>query len=301
MPKVSIIIPVYNSSSTISRALISIFNQTYNDYEVVIVDDGSTDDLQRTLEVYEGKYRLFSQSNAGASAARNFGVKHAVGEFIAFLDADDYWHPDKLRLQIEVFERVPHIALCVTRGIKVKEKDVSQSSCFESIDSPRIQLISNFTEIFLNPYFGTPGVMMPRRLFEEVGGFDESLNTAEDIDLWLRVAYGRSVARIDYPLFYAVSRPLSLTSRQSDNTFRDNLIVVEHFISNHKSFQENSEVPIRIVKSLILQRWGSSLLSRREVSLAYKKLKTSLYYRINIRTIYLLIKAIFYLVTGKKY
>src|SRR5579862_1320744 len=107
MAKVSVIIPVYNGAATIGRALASVFAQTFTDYEIVVVNDGSTDDTASVLAGYGDRIRTILLSNSGPSAARNAGVSASSGEYLAFLDDDDEWMPRKLELSIPVLERAP--------------------------------------------------------------------------------------------------------------------------------------------------------------------------------------------------
>ena len=103
MPKVSVIIPTYNRAHYICETIDSILAQTYRDYEIIVVDDGSADNTRKVLQKYDGKVRYFYQKNRGPSAARNFGISQSQGEYIAFLDDDDLWTENKLELQIDFF------------------------------------------------------------------------------------------------------------------------------------------------------------------------------------------------------
>src|SRR5262245_42395210 len=106
-PLISVVIPAFNSAATLPRALASVFAQTCTQYEVIVVDDGSTEDLVAALQPYRARINLVRQSNAGAAAARNTGVRHARGKWLAFLDADDFWHRRKLELQLQACEARP--------------------------------------------------------------------------------------------------------------------------------------------------------------------------------------------------
>src|SRR5208337_1705827 len=114
MAKVSVVIPVYNGAATISCALASVFAQSYSDYEVVVLDDGSTDDTASVLAGYGDRIRVISQRNRGLSAARNAGVRASGGEYVAFLDDDDEWMPEKLARSAAVLDQDPNCALVYT-------------------------------------------------------------------------------------------------------------------------------------------------------------------------------------------
>ena len=116
-PTVSIIIPAYNTAPTLPRAIDSVLGQTFSDYEILVVDDGSKDDVNAAVAPYGERVRLIRQNNAGASAARNNGARHARGRYLAFLDADDYWLPGKLSRVAEEFEKHPDTGM-VYHGLR---------------------------------------------------------------------------------------------------------------------------------------------------------------------------------------
>ena len=119
LPFVSVIIPTYNRAVSIGRAIESVLGQTYVEYEIVVVDDGSTDNTQQILKTYDGLIKCIAQKNAGVSAARNAGIQIARGEWIAFLDSDDQWFPNYLKLQIECIERSPEIIAQVSNAVTI--------------------------------------------------------------------------------------------------------------------------------------------------------------------------------------
>lgn len=114
-PEVSVVIPCYNAEKYLRQAIDSVFAQTYSNLELIVVNDGSTDKSGAILASYGDRIRVIHQQNQGLSAARNVGIASALGEYVAFLDADDYWQPDKLRQQIAVMEANPNLALCHTQ------------------------------------------------------------------------------------------------------------------------------------------------------------------------------------------
>jgi glycosyltransferase involved in cell wall biosynthesis len=290
-PAVSVIIPAYNSAGTIARALDSVLAQSYRDFEIIVVDDGSRDDLESALTAYSSRITLVRQPNSGASAARNAGARMARGELLAFLDADDFWHERKLELQVQAFERRPEIVLCWTQevhwfpGEACPEMAIPHGTSVEPIFS------SCFEEIFANPYLGTPGVVMPKRIFLQLGGFREDLRCAEDVDLWLRAASLGDTALIPWPLFCVVVSPNSLTATQPEGTYRDNLRVIDDFCSEHPDFARLHRVLVRRVKSRVYENWGSSLLVDNQPRRAMTVLWRSLRQLPSARAAYLLAKA----------
>jgi len=180
---VSIIIPCYNSEKTIQRTLHSVVQQIYKNYEVVIVDDGSTDGTKKVIYSFlknrDIKYEYIYQKNSGPSSARNNGVSHARGEYVAFLDSDDTWHRDKLSIQMTLIEEKQLNFLGAT--YQYDEFNYNQK-----LDVMLNKF--NFYQLLIKTRFSTPGVVMKKDFFIELGGFDEEMKYAEDNDLWLKAS-----------------------------------------------------------------------------------------------------------------
>jgi len=184
MTDISVVIPTYNRAFRVTRAVTSVLYQTFTDYELIVVDDGSSDGTWNRLNPLAPHIRyLRHHSNLGVSAARNTGIKAARSPFIAFLDSDDYWLPEKLSVQMDFFRHHREVVACQTeevwirKGIRVnpRRKHLKPSGdIFES--SLKLCLVS------------PSSVMLRRSLFSEVGLFDEDLPACEDYDLWLRIS-----------------------------------------------------------------------------------------------------------------
>ena len=191
---VTVVIPCYNSQNTILRALNSIVRQTYKDVEIIIIDDGSTDNTQVLIQqFFENKtiqYQYIYQSNAGPSSARNKGVQNAQGDYIAFLDSDDEWHKDKLKLQMEVIQNKNLNFLGSRYQYDVFDYEQKQTIKLESYC---------FNSLLLKTRFSTPGVVMKKDFFLFLNGFNESLKYAEDHDLWLRASLKNDLYLIEEP------------------------------------------------------------------------------------------------------
>ena len=186
MPKVSIIIPAYNAAAYIADAVHSALAQTWPDKEIIVVDDGSHDSTAAIAESIAGVTCL-RQANGGVSRARNVGVRHSSGDLIAFLDADDVWHPGKLTAQIALLERYPECNLVYSDFTLVLEETVPNEWPCDSAGMQSHSRNSALESSFLNPFFGTSTVIVRRNAFDQAGGFDESLPYAEDIDFFLRI------------------------------------------------------------------------------------------------------------------
>jgi glycosyltransferase involved in cell wall biosynthesis len=183
VPLVSVVIPAYNAAQFLGDTIQSAKDQTLQDLEIIVVDDGSRDQTAAVAESYPG-VRCIRQANQGVSAARNTGVNAASGEFIAFLDADDIWHRDKLRQQIDGMLAQPDIDisrthLCETPWTPAEDLEICQRTLISVDEALEIT--------FLRPYFATSTVIVRHRAFDRVGGFDTALRVAEDINFFLRV------------------------------------------------------------------------------------------------------------------
>ncbi|OCQ96603.1 glycosyl transferase family A [Nostoc sp. MBR 210] len=185
MPKISVIIPTYNSEETIKTTIDSVLSQSFTDFELIVINDGSTDStLDIVSQIQDARLKVFSFGNAGGNVSRNRGLKQAVGEFVSFLDADDVWISDKLVSQLEVLQDNidARIAYSWTDYIDENGKFlVSGSHITVNGDVYERLLVSNFLENGSNP-------LIYREALIELGGFDESLSAAQDWDMWLRLA-----------------------------------------------------------------------------------------------------------------
>jgi glycosyltransferase involved in cell wall biosynthesis len=207
MAKVSTIVAVYNGAATIDRALSSIFAQTFTDNEVVVVNDGSTDDTASVLSRYGDRIRVITQPNRGVSAARNVGVRASVGEYIAFLDHDDEWMAEKLARCVTVLDQDKACGLVYTDAFKVDLKGLpmpNQESQTDGVDSPTM------AQMLARPWNVVPSQVVVRRsAFERAGGFDERLGAScEDLFFLLRAREFGHFLRVRESLVRKTTRPL---------------------------------------------------------------------------------------------
>jgi glycosyltransferase involved in cell wall biosynthesis len=194
MPKVSVIIPTYNRRDFVREAIASVLAQSYRDFELLVVDDGSRDDTAAVVQEFEG-VRSISQPNRGVSAARNYGVALSNGELLAFLDSDDLWQPRKLACQVAFFTAHPETRICQSEEIWLRHG---------TRVNPHHKHRKTGGDIFVRSLelclVSPSAVMLRRELFEQVGGFDESLPACEDYDLWLRIAATEPIHLLETPL-----------------------------------------------------------------------------------------------------
>ncbi len=188
---VSVIIPTHNRWPMLGEAVDSVLAQTVSDYELIVVDDGSTDETPGRLQDYGERITVLSQTRRGVAAARNLGASRAAGRYLAFLDSDDLWLPGKLQRQLDLMERNPEVEICQTdeiwirNGVRVNPRNRHRKPSGD-IFRPSLDLC------LVSP----SAVMLRRELFERVGGFDESLPVCEDYDLWLRISKDTEVPLI---------------------------------------------------------------------------------------------------------
>ncbi|HEX9970582.1 MAG TPA: glycosyltransferase family A protein [bacterium] len=192
---VSVIIPTYNRAAVLEDAIESVLNQTFKNFELLIIDDGSSDHTPQLVEKYHDKIKYFFQINKGPAAARNFGIQNSQGDLICFLDSDDRWIQNKLEIQVELMESDPDIKICYTdeiwvrHGVRINQKNVHRKSS-GWIYQKCLPLC------IISP----SSVMMRREVFDQVGLFDESMIVCEDYDLWLRISRFYPITFIPKPL-----------------------------------------------------------------------------------------------------
>lgn len=188
LPNVSVIIPTYNRAHLIMQSIESVLAQTYPQYEIIIIDDGSTDNTQEVLKgLIDGeKVRYIWQENKGESAARNHGIRQAQGQYIAFLDSDDLWVSEKLEKQVDCLEKHPDAGLVQSSFLKFDDLTgnnlgVRNTSWYSGWIYPEI--LMHWSDLI-----ALDAVLIPRKVLDHVGGFDERFRRGEDIELWWRIS-----------------------------------------------------------------------------------------------------------------
>jgi len=183
MPQVSVIIPTYNAARYLSDAIDSVLAQTYDEFEIIVVDDGSTDETPGVVNKYDSRVCYLSQQNAGVAAARNRGISESKGKYIAFLDADDTWFPNKLEKQMAVLAASEGSRVCYSAFLEVTQ-DLSPVGVRRSLRHS-----SAIEDLLLrgNVIGSICTVVAERELFEKLGGFDATLSQCADWDMWVRM------------------------------------------------------------------------------------------------------------------
>jgi glycosyltransferase involved in cell wall biosynthesis len=230
---ISFVLPVYNSADLITDALNSVLKQSFRPCEIIIIDDGSTDNLNDVLEPFQKYISVIrTHSNQGAASARNLGVEQSQGEWIAFIDADDIWHPLKLELQMKEIVKLDKGIRLISTGYFYTEMGSEKLPVFHTnIDSYlNIQLDIKAKESLVdNPYLGLPTCVVNKKLFQCIGGFRTSLKTAEDIHLNFRLAKESSILVLESKVVICRNRSNSL---RTSGTYPNEISVLRELCSD---------------------------------------------------------------------
>ena len=221
---VSVIIPTYNSDKFIAQSVQSVLEQTYPPYEVIVIDDGSTDGTKDVLRQFSNSIKYFYQVNRGPASARNAGIKMARGEYISFQDADDLWTPNKLEVQVAFLERHQEIGLVFSDIEEFDEENILVRSCiidkvYEPDSSSQVPLHDPFVKLLIKNFIPTNTVMVRSDCLKKVGLFDEGLRIVEDRDMWLRIAAHFRIARLPLVLCKRRKHSSNISKDQEIATF----------------------------------------------------------------------------------
>jgi glycosyltransferase involved in cell wall biosynthesis len=184
---ISVIIPVYNTKLYLSKCIKSIQEQTYKNFECLIIDDGSEDGSHLIAQLFcndDVRFKLYRQKNTGLSSARNKGIEHSKGEYIAFLDSDDFWMPDKLSNQINVLIKLKTFdSVVFSRGLGLLPSGVIFNDNLNVFNNNPLELLSH------NSVDGSgSSILIPKNIINKIGYFNESLRSFEDLEYWFRIA-----------------------------------------------------------------------------------------------------------------
>jgi glycosyltransferase involved in cell wall biosynthesis len=251
-PTLSVVIPTYNQASLLPEAIASVRAQQWPNLEIIVVDDGSTDDTKKVLNhlTSDRGLRWFSQNNAGAAAARNRGIEAATGEWIAFLDADDLWLPAKLAIQFEQLETHRADFSFTDSRLRFANGHESELRC-PIFEQPL------FHQLLTGNLFGTPTVVLRKSCFKKVGLFDEQLSTGEDWDMWLRLASTFTHVWVQQPL--SVVRTISQSKFPVRTLASCTLHVLERLFSCKHVTKHWPEV---VAKRRLVYAWHYSVLAK---------------------------------------
>ncbi|MDX5368265.1 MAG: glycosyltransferase [Alphaproteobacteria bacterium] len=299
-PRISIVMPVFNAAPFLAQSIGSALAQSFDSFELIILDDGSTDGSQEAVEAlaHDPRIRLAPMGKRqGPFVLRNRGIDMARGSLIAFLDADDHWHPDKLARQVAALDAHPEAGLCHTLvqditedGQPIPERliDMSafQGDCFRRL-------------LRLNG-IGNSSVVVPKRVFEVVGGFDETFRYRGDWEMWTRIAHRFPVIYLDAPLtFYRLHANNVSWNHARLRPYA--LAVVEKYARDYG--RESPEIAAEIEETLTdtYRNFGTAAMVARDFEQARLDLWTALKRRPgDAKTIVSLAKAYIYPLVGKR-
>ena len=214
---VSVIIPVYNRKDMISDAVESVLSQTYKDLEVVVIDDGSTDNtVEEIKKIKDPRIVLLKAEHKGPYHARNMGIKKSKGDFIAFLDSDDMWLPEKLEKQMKQFEKNKEVFLVFTDRFVFRDKNNDYSLENDVKTEEKKILNSHYKELLKMNYIVTSSVVVKRQVFDDLGFFIEEKRGDLDYNMWLRVARKYKISYISEPLVLYKVHEKRMTEKRLD-------------------------------------------------------------------------------------
>lgn len=255
MPKLSIIIPLYNKEKDIKATLESVLNQSFQDFEVVVINDGSTDNSEKIVsQIKDDRIKLFSKENEGVSKTRNYGVSKASAKHVVFLDADDYWYPNHLTNIDKLIKKFPNQGWYATAYEKKHNKKLIvpiQSPVMEREES--MFLVTNYFKNSLKDNLAwTSAVCMKKTFFEALNGFDTSITmgAGEDTDLWIRAAL---VSKIGFCKIVSATHNLEGTNRISNTPTNDRVFL------NLDKYDDIAKKDVSFQKFLDLNRYSIAL------------------------------------------
>ncbi len=212
-PTVSVVIPAYNAAWCVRRAIDSVLAQDFQGVETIVVNDGSTDDTRSVLASFGTRIRVVDKPNGGMSSARNAGIAASNGRYIAFLDADDRWLPNKLLRQVELLEHRPELAFCAATAL-LEDPEGRAVGIWSGSD----QHSATVADIFCGHASvagGASAVVARTALVKELGGFDPALAGAEDTDMWIRLAARGGFMCLEEPLVVILKHPASVSRNRT--------------------------------------------------------------------------------------
>ncbi len=279
MKKVSVIIPAYNKSDLTVRTVTSVLNQTYKNIEIIVVDDGSTDDTKNKLKQFNKIIRYIYKENSGACSARNFGINVSTGEYIGLIDCDDIYYPDKISLCVEFFENNPDVSFIHTAANYIDSKDRILGLCKSSLPK---ELGLFWDNLVLGNVVCNPTVFIKRCCFESVGLFDESIFMPADWDMWIRIAEKFKIGYIDKPLSGYRTVDNYIIGHLERNFYEEEYVIKKVFDRNK---QEISKKTINKCYAALFYRFGILYSLKDDVTKSREYFYKSIHNYFNIKYI----------------
>jgi len=249
--KISVIIPTYNREISLERAIESVLTQTYRNFELIVIDDGSTDDTSRIIKKYKRKIRYFSQLHSGVSSARNLGLEKSEGAWVAFLDSDDYWLPEKLSRQMRWLAEKPQWLI-----VQTDEKWIRNGVFVNPMNKHRKYSGWIFQQCLPLCIVSPSAVIIHQKVFNDVGVFDESLPVCEDYDLWLRIALKYEIGLLPEKLIVKTGGHSDQLSRKYWGMDRYRVLALEKILLAGLDRTQTGLVLDEIIKKLSILNQG---------------------------------------------
>lgn len=237
MPKVSVVIPLYNREKYIAETIESVLLQTFKDFEIIIIDDGSTDNSLKNLEPFKEKVKLITQINSERAVSRNNGVKNSTGEYIAFLDSDDIWLPNKLEKQIEILDKNKEIVLVYCACNRIDENSKKTLTARRQ----RVGYSGNISEkLLIRNFIPSPTPILRRELFNQTEGFKSEYIPYEDWEFWIRFSHLGKFHFIEEPLaLYRIHKEQSVQLVSAERIEKATLALLE---DSYKTINTSKEL-----------------------------------------------------------
>jgi len=254
MAKFSIVIAVYNKEKYIKQTLQSVLNQTCKDFEIVVVNDGSTDASEAVIKnLNDPRIKYYPQQNKGAGAARNTAISKAYSQYIALLDADDYWEEtylEEISLLIKTYPKEHVYATAVQ--VQTKGKTILSVYSIEGLKDEEVRVVNFFDASHINSLLTSSSTVIKKEVFEEVGMYDPTIKSGQDTDLWVRVALKYNVVFLNKPLATYLFAPSSLSNTRLQVSEKASYEKYEVYESNNLSLK----------KFLDLNRYSLAILAK---------------------------------------
>lgn len=252
-PLISVVIPTYNRAEQVVKAVNSVLSQSYENFEVLICDDGSTDDTKEAVESINDKRIIYlKQENKGPGAARNLGLRSAKGELIAFLDSDDSWTSEHLEVCVEFFELYHEASMVYTQNEVVFSEDSRRKPdnyTYKREDIPHVEKKEGFwlyDGLMFDKYLNccisaTPCTVVKKSVFDDLGMFDEGLSSGQDYDMWLRVSNKYRIGIVKKPTVKVLAQGDSVSEKTPGEKVRRNKLNIYNNVKKKCKLNEEQE------------------------------------------------------------
>ncbi len=291
--KVSVIVPTYNYGRFIEGCLNSIFSQTFKDFEVIVVDDGSTDGTGEIIKSYPRPVRSIYQENRGLPAARNRAIEASQGEYLAFLDSDDLWLPEKLGEQVRIMDGDRELGIVFSDASAFDGEKIIRESILEE---ESICTGHCFARLFMGNFLVMPTVMIRKSCLRQTGLFDETLPVVADYDLWLRISAFFRIGFVDRPLAMYRVHPSNM-SKDFCRLLEDEIRVVQKVIELYPEKVKKLGKKVNMRLSSLYDQYGLEWVEKGEIGRATRCfLRAILEWPLSMRSFYYFMATL----TGKR-